>query len=100
MSYLSKTYHGQKSVLLFQTSLTYLCASGTANVFKVSIFGMNTVYIFQNSFEINLKCITESWYMLKSLDKGRNTEFLWANKFTAIMTFLVKMNSNSTWFQN
>ena len=60
MSYLSKTYHGQKSVLLFQTSLTYLCASGTANGFKVSIFGMNTVYIFQNSFEINLKCITES----------------------------------------
>ena len=43
MSYLSKTYHGQSSVLLFQTLLTYLCASGTVNVFKVSISGMNAV---------------------------------------------------------
>ena len=43
MSYLSKTYYGQGSVLLFQTSFTYLCASGTVNVFKVSISGMNAV---------------------------------------------------------
>ena len=31
MSYLSKAYHSQSSVLLFQTSLTYLCACGTVN---------------------------------------------------------------------
>ena len=43
MSYLSKIYHGKSSVLLFPTSLTYLCASGTVNVFKVSISGRNEV---------------------------------------------------------
>ena len=43
MNYLSKTYHGQSSVLLFQTSLTYLCASDTVNVYKVSISDMNAV---------------------------------------------------------
>ena len=60
MSYLSKIYHDQSLFLLFQTSLKYLCASGIVNVFKVSISSMNAVQIFQNSFEINLKCITES----------------------------------------
>ena len=36
MRIISKTYHGQRSILLFQTSLTYICASGTVDVFKVS----------------------------------------------------------------
>ena len=87
MSYLTKTCHGQSSVLLLQTSLTYLCASDTVNVHKVFISDMNAVWIFQNSSEINLKCITECWDMLNSLDKGRNTEFLWSN-ITAIITDL------------
>ena len=43
MSYLTKTCHGQSSVLLLQTSLTYLCASDTVNVHKVFISDMNAV---------------------------------------------------------
>ena len=41
---------------------------------------------FKPNSKLILKCITESQDMLKSLDKGLNTEFLLVNKLTAKMT--------------
>ena len=98
MSGLTKTYHGQSSVLLFQTSLTYLCASDTVNMYKVSISDMNAVWIFQNSSEINLECITECWDMLNSLDKGRNTKFLWSNITATITDLQLLITATMTFF--